>query len=276
MEERRRPSSLGSAATRNRKQDQLIEIVTFTGVDERTEFEQLRSIARQYPFCEFGVLLGSRTGNEPRYPHRGIVHAWCEYAIEHGIDAALHLCGVHARRIAVCEEWPETDALAKRFTRVQINLKPSTRKTHGPAAAAFAKHLQRPVILQHDGAWNKRRHVNHNHVEYLLDRSAGRGLFTPQSWPQPPEDDHRVGYAGGISPETINATLERCARFERGRIWLDMESGIRRDDWLDIDKVGAVCEAVQRSGLLSTKSVQQKPCDHGTTRPTTATPTRSA
>ncbi|GAA4256618.1 hypothetical protein HLK65_28415 [Azospirillum formosense] len=28
--------------------------------------------------------------------------------------------------------------------------------------------------------------------------------------------------------------------------WIDMESGVRTDDWLDLDKVEAVCRAVYR------------------------------
>ena len=250
-----------------------MEIVTFTGVDERTDFEALRTLAVQFPFCEFGVLLGTRTGTEPRYPDTEIVRAWCDYASKHAIAAALHLCGKHARRIAVYEDWPETDALAKRFTRVQVNLKPATRNTHGTAAAAFAKYLQRPVILQHDGRWDQRQHVNHNQVEYLFDRSAGRGKFAPEQWPHPPHDDNRVGYAGGISPETIGTTLQTCRGFASGRIWLDMESGVRRNDWLDIDKVRTVCEAVEQSGLLSTPAGDETPDTSNQTGPAAPTQT---
>ena len=46
----------------------MIELVTFTGVDETTPAEALLELAAKYPFCEFAILAGTRTGTLPRFP----------------------------------------------------------------------------------------------------------------------------------------------------------------------------------------------------------------
>ena len=46
------------------------------------------------------------------------------------------------------------------------------------------------------------------------------------------------GYAGGISPDTIENVLQSLDHNVLGLTWIDMESGVRDDnDYLDLDKV---------------------------------------
>jgi phosphoribosylanthranilate isomerase len=50
-----------------------------------------------------------------------------------------------------------------------------------------------------------------------------------------------VGYAGGINPDNA---AEVVSRIQADRYWIDMETGVRTGDWLDLDKCEAVCRAV--------------------------------
>ena len=47
-----------------------LSILTFTGVDEKTDLAALRDISRRYPRVEWGVLVGSHTDSNDRgiYP----------------------------------------------------------------------------------------------------------------------------------------------------------------------------------------------------------------
>ena len=42
----------------SRRDNLPIEIVTFTGVDDRTDLSRLSELAKRYPKLEFGVLAG--------------------------------------------------------------------------------------------------------------------------------------------------------------------------------------------------------------------------
>lgn len=54
----------------------MIELLTFTGVDEHTSFPKLLDLAHLYPAVEFAVLVGSPTGTgtKPRFPRLAVAH----------------------------------------------------------------------------------------------------------------------------------------------------------------------------------------------------------
>ena len=82
----------------------------------------------------------------------------------------------------------------------------------------------------------------HPRIEYLFDESGGRGKRGdwPDPWPVLP--GMRCGYAGGLGPDNVDEALEFVERHPDARIWLDMESGVRTNDWMDLEKVEAVCQ----------------------------------
>ena len=78
----------------------MLEILTFTGVDEMTKESHLADIARSYPKVEFGVLVGSRSDTYEShgiFPSFNKVRVFRDYALNHGVQASLHLCGTWAR-----------------------------------------------------------------------------------------------------------------------------------------------------------------------------------
>lgn len=202
--------------------------LTFTGADERTNIDHMRDLARRFPI-EWGILFSPRLqGETPRFPASSVVERIVRNGI--GMNCAAHLCGGYAR--AVVEErehltMPDFGG----FSRVQINhMAPDAR-----AIAWWAKRVGITTVAQARGA----TFPEHQGIDWLFDQSGGKGK-TPGEWP--PYPGRFVGYAGGITPDNVLATI--AAIDATGPYWLDMESGVRTDDWFDLEKVEKVCELV--------------------------------
>lgn len=76
----------------------------------------------------------------------------------------------------------------------------------------------------------------------LHDASGGRGIagefsVPPLNWSLP-------GFAGGLNPENLASKLDAIYAMDGNfkDFWVDMESGVRTDDQLDLDKVQRVLE----------------------------------
>ena len=105
----------------------MIEVVTFTGVDAKTDLDEVVRLAMKYPFAEFGVLIRSITdqGN-PRFPSLRVISdlnvrlpSW---------QKAIHLCGIHAQAAAGPGPRPMWAYVANNgFGRIQINLSRRSR-----------------------------------------------------------------------------------------------------------------------------------------------------
>ena len=224
----------------------MIEIVTFTGVDEGTDLREIQEIAGKYPRVEFGVLIGSQTKvqNSPIFPPVETVRALRDLR---GVNTALHLCGTLARQAAGEEPMgPGLMPLATGFGRVQVNLhgdpdNPARVRLDLLKTTDLAERTG-SVILQHRGPWADIP-LDHPNVEYLFDLSEGAGMESFELWPEPPPG-RRAGYAGGIGPRNIRRALEFADRRPEARIWLDMERNVRTPDYrFDLEKVRDVCEA---------------------------------
>ena len=222
----------------------MLELITFTGIDARTDPGELAEIAGGYPRAEFAVLAGTHSGqDDPRFPPLRVATDLRDRMPR----TALHLCGSYARDAAgpgrvtgklldVCDG----------FGRIQVNILgaaeiPRTNWVDLDALAEFAEWAPTSsVILQHRGPWDSVPLV-HPRLEYLQDTSGGRGLESIRDWPPPPGGTVRVGYAGGLGPGNIRSALEFTDRHQDARTWLDMQAGIRTDNWLDLHAVREVC-----------------------------------
>lgn len=201
--------------------------VTITGIDARTDLARVQDLSNEYD-VEWAVLFSpERQGHQNRFPALEDIEDFL-----HLVDSrkAAHLCGQHARVVmSGCD--PGVDL--RGFQRVQVN----HRDPDPDRVAAYAKgHGMQGIMQVRDLEFPCVRNV-----QMLFDRSGGAGR-QPAGWPLHP--GWLVGYAGGISPETIETTLARID--SSGPCWLDMENGVRTDDWLDLDKVEAVLEAVHK------------------------------
>ncbi len=204
--------------------------ITFTGVDANTDLDRLADISRRYR-CEWGVLFSkNRQGIDNRYPAEDVI----ERILARHVSYAAHVCGKYAQDIM---SGTYTDGLPlDRFRRIQVNhVSPNLG-----VLAEFAAKIGRIVISQ----WRDPDFFvpSPEGVQLLYDPSGGRGTAT-FDWPVNKENQV-VGYAGGINPDNAESINSLVATHSPTGYWLDMESGVRTDDWLDLDKVEAVLKAV--------------------------------
>ncbi len=202
------------------------EIVTFTGLDERTDMDRVRALSLRFR-VEWGVLYSpSRQGKEPRYPNQETldrIHATPDLVL------AAHLCGNHTRKLM---EGIWTGLDLDRYHRSQINHSKPVPEVIEAMFKEHAPHI-RPITQHRELTF-----PDYKGIDFLYDCSGGRGDLPNKGWPEHPGAGRFVGYAGGLNPE--NVAEQVAAMNPRGVFWIDMESGVRTDDWLDLDK----CEAV--------------------------------
>ncbi len=223
--------------------------ITFTGIDAKTDIQDLIDIQREFPIAEFGVLTSYRWyENGNRYPNPELM----SLLRGRGLNLSLHICGSAVHDAAV-KEWDKIDELTKSnldiFKRVQLNI--SGRKD-SPAFCWIPIIIGQELIVQQKGSdnmtlfnatvkhWRERPYPHRDVISVLLDASGGRGIDTPIEILDTKE---KVGYAGGINPENVGDKLYQLMTSHKvGDFWIDMESGVRTDDWFDLDKVRRVLE----------------------------------
>lgn len=211
------------------KSERLPEFITFTGLDARTDLARCHRIAGRYP-VEWGVLFSAtRQGVCRRYPPVGVI----ENVLKYGMTLAAHLCGQYAREVMA---GGDVSAPVRMFwfERVQVN-------HHEPdpvVIGRFAEKCGSAGIAQTSAD----QFPQAAGVDWLFDRSGGRGV-APPAWPPHPGEGQFVGYAGGICPANVVQVIADIG--STGPYWLDMESGVRdSEDWLDLDMVEEVCRQV--------------------------------
>lgn len=204
----------------------MLEIVTFTGIDRWTPAATLGEIKRDFPKVEFGILIGSNTGKgghreKNRFPPLDYIEKWRDlWGPREGLSLSLHLCGKYSRLVNE-GKGGELFKLIDGFDRVQVN----SVKYNTEHVARFADRAPcRSVILQHRNSFS-RVPVNTPRIEYLFDKSGGRGE-AGHEWPQP-MPSKRTGFAGGIRPDNVVRVQAWCLKYHDYRLWIDMESGVR-------------------------------------------------
>ena len=228
-----------------------LQHITFTGIDARTDIAALQEIQEQYPIAEFGVLTSYHwyeNGNRYLDPQllcnlRGLK-----------LNLALHVCGSAAHDAAV-GLWNKirnhTQDCLWIFDRVQLNV---ANRTDNPLRMASTPNMRTELVIQQrpddTALYENSKWLGSDGkggVSMLLDASGGLGIDTPiVLYPS----NGKIGYAGGINEGNVATKLDYLLRNVRtGEFWIDMESGVRTDDWFDLDKVRrvlAICNEVIR------------------------------
>ena len=223
--------------------------ITFTGVDSKTDINRLKEIIELYPIAEFGVLTRyhwQENGN--RYPDPSTFNKLLNLTPH----LSLHLCGKIAHD-AAHGRWPlvneHTGFRLPIFRRIQLNI---AERTDNPIHCYSAPYGRQELIIQTKDAKNVSVYARtrayyadtkNNAISMLLDASGGRGIDTQlQVFPT----RNKIGYAGGLNPENVAEKLSYLIEnVKNGCFWIDMESGVRTNDWFDLDKVVRVLEICQ-------------------------------
>lgn len=210
-------------------------LITFTGVDERTNIQAIHEISKEFGYkVEFGILFSeSKQGKAPRYPSVEFLDS-LRHSDFGSSGFAAHLCGNHTQNI-MAGKLPKTPIGLHNFDRIQVN---HSKPDPDQIAAFAAQHQGCDVIAQ----WrNPEEFEPEECFSWLYDPSGGRG-DQPTQWPKHPGPEHLVGYAGGINPDNV-CNVIAAIDCDYG-YWIDMETGVRTDDWFDLEKVYAVCNQV--------------------------------
>lgn len=210
----------------------LPEFVTFTGVDEATDLLRLKSLQDRYP-VEWGVLFSPARQGDGRYPALGFVAT----LPNRGLRLAAHICGRHADSVLDGSECEPVEALPQRtFRRIQVNTARADAEPMEVAAFAAWVGAESGILQCRGDAFPADASV-----DWLHDTSGGRGTM-PTAWPGEVTTKAFVGYAGGIGPDNALDTVRAInVTHPAGKpYWIDMETRIRTEDVLDLDK----CEAV--------------------------------
>ena len=224
--------------------------ITFTGIDAKTDITALEEIQKQYPIAEFGVLTSYRWyENGNRYLDPKNMSLLYGSGLKGDLNLALHICGSAAHDAATgC--WDKIDKFTRRclcmFNRIQLNI--ANRKDN-PKHCWMPNVVGQEIIIQqrnvHELDLFNHTTEEHKHrlclgsFSVLLDASGGRGIDTPI---EVLKGNYKVGYAGGMNPDNVGEKLSYLMENVDGDFWIDMESGVRTDDWFDLDKVVKVLE----------------------------------
>lgn len=199
--------------------------ITLTGIDSRTTHSDVSSLL--YPGVELGVLYTANPDGRNRYPtlvQAAELLSWCD-------AAAVHVCGSEARRQLLAGELGE---LTSRCQRIQVNGAVSVEVLKA-LCDKFPKHT---ILTQHTERNALLASVPYANHALLVDGSGGRGVV-PEQWERP-LTPKAVGFAGGLTPDNIEAEWTRIEPVFSRSSWLDMETGIRTDDWFDAEKARRV------------------------------------
>jgi len=232
--------------------------VTITGADDAVDPQALLDLAAEFPFVEWGILSSASREGLPRYP----TCAWIRRLLDLDLRSdratrmSLHLCGGRARAMRDGDFAQAIDGLPSYlpFGRVQIN--GFDARQDNPEVLERALDwlpAGREAILQVRSAEDlapaaeMARRIARCRCSILFDASGGEGRKA-DAYPEPPPRV-RMGYAGGLGPGNVDSELPamiaaRQRTIDAGHVvapfWIDMESGVRRDDRFDLGLVREV------------------------------------
>lgn len=229
--------------------------VSLTGADDATDIGELVRLDREYGGqvpLEWALLYVPGREGAPRNPTR----AWRKNffaAIGRRQGTAVHLCGPGAFAELLTGALPDELLLAGRW---QLNVNARRRDfTLEQTVDIYERALDcgPDLILQYHERTCDAIHrflaelpaERRGRVGVLLDYSQGRGV-APQAWSVPAGLERvRCGFAGGIGPDNVAATLDGIAAVHARPYWIDMESGLRSDNRFDLARVRALLDAVR-------------------------------
>lgn len=221
--------------------------ITFTGVDEHTDFHRLEQIQQRFPYAEFGILFSKKwKENGQRYPSP----AYLQFLYNRNLNLSAHICGTMARNVVVNNEWYPFFQLINYnkhlFNRVQLNIadyKFTSMQTTPLNVPSGIKEL----IIQQKSTYEidvyKAMTNKRNYVSILFDASDDQGQL-PSYCDLNLNPYIKAGYAGGINPENICNLLHYLFNNVNHPFWIDAVRGFRTRDWFDLDKVEQALECI--------------------------------
>lgn len=215
--------------------------ITITGIDQLTEIDGLQELQEKFPWAEFGILFSKHWDkNGQRYPNPAYL---LPELVDRGLHLSAHICGSMAREIVCTNIWqPFNEMIAYYnflFDRIQLNVAPMSFPGIQSSPLTLPNCCKELIIQQRNTmeidvykAMDNKR----NYVSILFDQSGGRGIGLDMA------DLNlnpfiKAGYAGGINADNVADILIHLFQKANHPFWIDVESGVRTRDYLDLEKV---------------------------------------
>jgi len=230
-----------------------ISKVTITGADDNVNQLRLKQLSEKFPFVEWGILFSSSKIAKQRYPSID----WIAALFEQNVPLSAHYCGWWSKQVIEEGNVSLIQNLINPFKRVQLNYNFATAKgliDFRPIITTAANNPDLAVIFQYNKS-NKPildylaiTDIPDN-INFLYDSSGGRGTEI-QTIGYPIHTGSKTfytGYSGGIRLENIVKVcdmIEQCPN--ENECWIDLESGVRRNDEFDIYMVEAILNIVSK------------------------------
>jgi len=223
-----------------------IDRVTITGADEMTDPAELHAMETHYPFVEWGILFSKSKEATPRYPSQKKITEISSFGLK---NLSAHFCGWYSSQVMEANNFKLLEDL-QAFNRVQINYNFSKSKDWQVKwIIDWAKeHPEKSIIFQSNGSNLRATSLISSciispNIHFLYDSSGGRGLSTAEILP--PYRTY-TGYSGGLNPDNIRAFMQKVyTNGHPATVWVDMESGVRSENYFDtykVDEVLSICK----------------------------------
>jgi len=227
----------------------ILKKVTFTGVDKWTNLKHMIELWNKNQYVEWGFLYSEKSmGVEKRYPTKKEILSY----FGDNMNKSLHLCGSVVRDILENGNINyDVSYLISMVNRVQLNFNLNRTKLNMIKFFNVINDYDKTFILQVNDN-NKLfidsivPFIDKDKFHYLFDASGGIGIEFNEV-PKPIEGKI-CGWAGGLNPENLESKLIQLEK-ELPKdlpIWIDMETGVRTDDYFDLSKVEKCCDIINK------------------------------
>lgn len=224
-------------------------IVTFTGIDDKTSLDVLKLLDSES--IEWGILVSANNtdkGIKTRFPSFETIDKVLNLGLN---NVSCHICGNLARHYVKTGDFSQirdflTQGRVEKFSRFQLNI----RGYDGYKPFVIEEDIHIIIQVSDPKSYQyfyQMQELNPEKVEALIDYSGGKGKLGCFNYVS--DGDEIFGYAGGINANNVVYILGYIeGRMEYDvKYWIDMESSVRTDDWLDLNKVAEVCDEVKRT-----------------------------
>jgi phosphoribosylanthranilate isomerase len=217
-----------------------INKVTISGADNNVIINDLVNLQEKYPFVEWGILFSVPRSGTDRYPDRHWVTQ-----LDYPLNICAHFCGWYSRQVIEQGETGIISLLPSCVKRLQLNysFKHTSTWKNKEVLQFIEENQDFPIIFPANKGNQSEVEILSKlllpNIQFLYDSSGGRGEEIKEI--QIPFKDHYTGYAGGLNPDNIKSFCELINDTEdNSNVWLDMETGVRTNDKLDLEKVEKV------------------------------------
>ena len=241
-------------------------LISFVGVDAKTDLDALLEIQDldllpedlNEPIIEWGVLVSpQRAGKQNRYPSIDFAKEFIFNGKFETIAKSIHLCG------GAVDDYlyrPESDiGFLANYSKARLQLNFAMDK-YDPVELReiiLDKLLveRHEIILQYNKSKKKfvddlilklkERNAILPNLSILYDGSGGFGRTIEKF--EPPVGEYFTGYAGGLNPDNVKDIITNInSVVGEYDYYIDMESGIRTNDLLDLEKCKSVIATARK------------------------------